>query len=83
MADKMDMATLLSRLENLCLDFQGFRHIAKQCHDKWAVEMSGYRKDNRSRIQKLFDEVNAGLQNGAPCEELIERLIMALDDATT
>jgi hypothetical protein len=81
MADKKDMASLVGLLQDVCLDFRGYRHIAKHCYDKWAYEMKEYREANSSRVSQLFDEVNANLRNEAPEERLLQSLINAVEKA--
>jgi len=85
MAGKTDRAALVSQIQQLCLDFCGYRHLARHSLEpqRWSKLLNDYRQGNASRIAHNFDEVNAALQNGVPNAEFYRILSDAIEKATS
>jgi len=85
MAGKTGRGALVSQLQQLCVDYRAFRHIAKNSREpeKWSAFLNSYRQGNSSRTFAAFDEVTEALQNGLPTSEFCRLLSDAIAKAVS
>jgi len=85
MADKMDMAGLVSALERICVEHEAMKTFLSHDYPQWRRDVPHLTRPGtgpHDRTAAVFREVNENLQSGQGDDVLVASLIAALNHVT-